>query len=82
MAGLCDGGNEPPGFLKKPARRAEIAFPDDRTNNQQTREEADSKLTLVLAEGNSFNCTKTGLNLSSNTNKASLMRQLSQELMG
>ncbi|KAJ4449922.1 hypothetical protein ANN_01329 [Periplaneta americana] len=49
MAGLCEGGNEPPGSLK--------------ANN------------TTGGLGHTVNCPKTGLNLSSDTKNAPLMRQ-------
>ncbi|KAJ4438305.1 hypothetical protein ANN_14244 [Periplaneta americana] len=66
MAGLCEGGNEPPGSLKAKDKKPTPFTPWD---NQKG---------LLFT----VDCPKTGLNITSDTNKASFMTQLSQEIMG
>ncbi|KAJ4450721.1 hypothetical protein ANN_02151 [Periplaneta americana] len=82
MAGLCEGGNEPSGSLKaishegpRPAGRLLASRPD-------AEAEVDDHPTSTECITILVNCPKTGLNLTSDTKEAPLMRQLDQEIMG
>ncbi|KAJ4450393.1 hypothetical protein ANN_01817 [Periplaneta americana] len=82
MARLCEGGNELPGSLKasRRYRPAKFRLP---TAEVRTTELVACFLFVAIAAISStiVNCPKTGLNLTSDTKKALLMRQLGQEIM-
>ncbi|KAJ4441609.1 hypothetical protein ANN_11465 [Periplaneta americana] len=77
MAGLCEGGNEPRGSLK--ARYGYGMSPSSDFLEISTNIWDRCPQSIVVNLRSYINCPKTGLNFTSDTKKAPLMRQLGQK---